>query len=533
MKLLIVDDEFRTRELLRSYLPWEEIGISELETARNGQLALACAIEWHPDIILCDVRMPKLNGIEFVSQYREINPDCKVIFLSGFSDKQYLKSAIHLKALTYIEKPVNLDEVRAAVESAVGLRRKDMEKRTEELKLQADVDRSLPFLRQEMIRRLIVNPTSPHVVPALHNQETFLLPLIGPYTVAVANLNGYTSNQYEDSSSVQEWILGVINGCSLLLALKVLAGFDSRYQLVLIFPGAYGSSYREGRGIIEDAACELRRLVGPAVELRLGIGEPASSLLAIPAAYQTASQASALQYYGNGVQPVFADSLGGHQSIEMNGEEVRRIRDQLRKGEVEEAKLTIRRWTAYARSCKDLDILRLRDTYFQFLLAIVEMAVQLGIVEQSEDTERRYMWKDIDRMPSLDALEEYVIALLDSFMPGSEGGDASNLVKMREITRYIYTHFHEKGFTIKSIADHVHLSETYLCAYFKKQRGQTIKEFITEVRMIKAKELLRDMNMKLFEVAVRLGFTDANYFTTFFKRYEGCTPSDYRERIVR
>ncbi|KRF10058.1 hypothetical protein ASG89_00470 [Paenibacillus sp. Soil766] len=82
--------------------------------------------------------------------------------------------------------------------------------------------------------------------------------------------------------------------------------------------------------------------------------------------------------------------------------------------------------------------------------------------------------------------------------------------------RYIHAHFHEKGFTIGAIAEHVNLSETYLCFYFKKQKGQTVKEFISEFRVEKAKELLREQELKLYDIATRLGLADANYFTTFF-----------------
>ena len=533
MKLLIVEDENRTRELLRNYIPWEELGIGEVDTARNGMHALEKASDWRPDIILCDVRMPKLNGIDFARQYREVDPHCKLIFLSGFSDKEYLKSAISLKALTYLEKPIKLGEVRAALESAVQLCEEESRKRKEEIQLQSDIDRSLPFLRQEMVRKLITLPDSLHVEPALRSQETFLLPLDGPYTVLTVNLFWNPADHPEDPAPVHGWLLDEMNRNPELLSLRAIAGFDSFNRLVVIVPGAYRSSYRDGRHTIEQINVLLNRIAGQAIELQIGVGEPVGTLLGIPTAYRLAALASSLQFYQDNKAPLFPDALGGHNPLHSNWEEVRRFRDQLRRGEIEEAKKTLRQWTGYARSCKDLDILRVKDTYFQFLLAMMEIAVQLGLAELSEDTEKRYMWKEIDRISSLDATEQYVLASLELLNERSDETGAPGSSKMRDTIHYINCHFHEKGFTIKSIADHVQLSETYLCAFFKKQRGQTIKEFITETRMNKAKELLRDSNAKLFEIATNLGFTDANYFTTFFKRCEGCTPSEYRERAAK
>lgn len=533
MKLLIVDDETLTRELLRSHIDWEEIGIDEVKTAHNGLKALEYAKCWMPEIILCDVRMPKMDGIEFANQYRLIAPQVKIIFLSGYSDKDYLKSAIHLKALTYIEKPVNPVEVRSAVKTAVLLCQEEEKKYKVELQFQKDIDRSLPYLRQEMVRKLISNPASPHVGPAIHNQETFLLPLKGPYTVVISNLCWKESSHSGDFFIHQNIMLDLINQIQHFISLRVISGFNWQNQLVLIIPGRFGNTYRDGRGTIEELFSELCQIAGEAIKLRLGVGSSAQTLLEIPESYNNALQISALQYYSD-QNIIFSDPLGTTQSIDTNWEEVRRIRNHLRKGEIDAAKSTLKEWTRYARACMDLDILRLKDTYFQFMLAITETAVQLNLVEQIEDTERRYVWKEIDGIPSLDALEKFVMSAIDElFIAGQEEPKDVNIRKMQKIIQYIHANFHTSGFTIKAIADHAHFSETYLCAYFKKQQGQTIKEYITEVRINKAKELLGDISMKLFEITVQLGFTDAGYFTNFFKRYVGCTPSEYRERILR
>ncbi|GLX67821.1 response regulator [Paenibacillus glycanilyticus] len=533
MKLLIIDDETRTRELLKNYIPWDTVGIDEVETARNGLHALELATERKPDIILCDIRMPKMSGIEFATEYRNTDPDCPIIFLSGFSDKEYLKSAIQLKVFTYIEKPVNLNEVRDVVEAAIRLRKEEQKRKEEERKLQEGFDHSLPYLRQEMVRRLVTNPESPHVLPALRSKDTFLLPMEGSYTVTVSSLYWSPFDLPEDPGVTQLRILEAITSRNGFHEMKALAGFDSGHHLVLILPGEYRSSYREGRERIEEIFSGLREIAGPAIDLRIGIGQPAASYREIPEAYRLASLACAYQYYGSGSKPVFSDALEKHAPVATNWEEVRLMRDQLRKGNVEEAKRIVREWTAYVRKQKDLDIMRLKDTYFQFLIAIMETAIQLGLAEISKDTERRYMWKEIDRIPGLNELEQYVLSFLEAMAEPSDEETVAGSGKMREIIRYIHAHFQEKGFTIRDIADHVQLSETYLCAYFKKHGRQTIKEYITDTRMHKAKELLCDPNVKMIEVALLIGMTDANYFTTFFKRNAGCTPSEYRERAVR
>ncbi|WNS40721.1 response regulator [Paenibacillus sp. MMS20-IR301] len=531
MKLLIVEDESRTRNLLRHYVPWEEIGISGVETAKNGQLAMDAAKVQRPDVILCDVRMPKMNGIEFAQAYRREDPLCKIIFLSAFSDKEYLKSAIHLKALSYIEKPINLEEVRRTVAEAVQQRSEELEQIRSHGLLQADPDRSLLVLRQELVRRLITDPSSGHTLTAMQHRETFLLPPAGPYTVAAASLIWTPPDHPENPALVQEYMLLELSRQPFFRSLGILSGFDATHHLVLLFHGSYGPSYKEGREVIEALQAELRAAAGPAIRLQLGIGGTAGGPEDIPRVYREAVLAVNSQFYTNGKAPVFAGSVTPGGVLDTDWNVVQSIRDGLRRGEHESVRVLIRSWTSRARAANDLDLVRVKDTYFQMLMAVMGTAVQLGFAEHPLNVERRYIWKELDRIHRLDLLEDYLLSAVDSLETTtdlSEGGTA----KIRDILRFTHAHFHEKGFGIHAIAEHVKLSETYLCSYFKKQRGQTIKEFITDTRLSCAKELLRDQEMKLFEVASRLGFADANYFTTFFKRYSGMTPTEFREKQV-
>lgn len=118
MKLLIVDDEELTRNGLISSIDWEHFGITEILQADDGLNGLNAAKEHRPDIILCDVRMPRMDGIEMLEQIESFLPNVCAIFMSGFSDKEYLKAAIKLKAISYIEKPIDPAEISDAIAEA-------------------------------------------------------------------------------------------------------------------------------------------------------------------------------------------------------------------------------------------------------------------------------------------------------------------------------------------------------------------------------------------------------------------------------
>ena len=115
MKLLIVDDEELTRTGVISSIDWQSIGIQEVLQADDGINGIEMARVHRPDIVLCDVRMPRLDGIAMLEQLEEILPDIVPVFMSGYSDKEYLKAAIKLKAVNYIEKPLNPVEIRDAI----------------------------------------------------------------------------------------------------------------------------------------------------------------------------------------------------------------------------------------------------------------------------------------------------------------------------------------------------------------------------------------------------------------------------------
>ncbi|HAE45498.1 MAG TPA: DNA-binding response regulator, partial [Lachnospiraceae bacterium] len=119
MKVLIVDDEKLTREGLRDKINWTGLGFTDVRCAVDGMHGLELGRQFRPDVILTDVRMPRMNGIQMAEQIQQLCPESSIVIMSGYSDKEYLKAAIRLRAVSYVEKPINLDEITAALREAV------------------------------------------------------------------------------------------------------------------------------------------------------------------------------------------------------------------------------------------------------------------------------------------------------------------------------------------------------------------------------------------------------------------------------
>lgn len=139
MVLLIAEDESRVRSVLVNYIQWEAIGISCVYEASNGLDAYALACRIRPDIILSDIRMPKMNGTELAEKYRNVDENCRFIFLSAYTDREYYRIAMHVRAVSYVEKPVEPEKVRQAVLGAITDIRKEKEKIAE--KVSAELSR--------------------------------------------------------------------------------------------------------------------------------------------------------------------------------------------------------------------------------------------------------------------------------------------------------------------------------------------------------------------------------------------------------
>lgn len=122
--VLIVDDETMPRKVLKEHLPWESLKVARIVQASDGLEAIEQARLYRPDIIISDVKMPRMNGLEMAGEIRNFCPQCQFIFLSGYSDKEYLKSAIRLKAASYVEKPIDLEEMEEVLTEVV----KELEK---------------------------------------------------------------------------------------------------------------------------------------------------------------------------------------------------------------------------------------------------------------------------------------------------------------------------------------------------------------------------------------------------------------------
>ncbi len=514
MNLIIIDDEETTRNSLMELVPWSEMGVTEVRTAENGIAALALATSFKPSVILTDIRMPKMNGIELAQNIRKLYPECEIIFLSGFSDKDYLKSAIQLSAVDYLDKPVDMEELRSLFVKVVQKQR-DLAGRTE----------SLLYQRQKIVIDLISQTTSLSEWLKNSTQDVVQLSDQGMFNMYTVLLNWSSTIADDEKTVIKHELLKLLNDRDLTDDIRYISGFlnDNCLSIAANFP-----DYREVK-CKEFAERLVKRLLEAApgkYSLSIGCSSPSLSPEEYSHLYKSSLEAAKKQFYGDPNKVFFPDPVPARK-YEIDKSLYMRFKKTLRQGSAAEAVQLILVTTDEIAKTGDPDTNKIRNLFFNFLRVLFEVTMQWDAAESGDDKEMIYMWREIDTCVSLKELAQFLVDNIRLVFDQSNT-KACVVEKLDEIKKYIADHYSSNQLSIQNIAEHTFLSHTYLCAYFKKSTGRTLNEYITELRIEKAKELLRNGNHKLYEITNEVGLTDTNYFSTLFKRCTGLTPSEYR-----
>ena len=240
MNLLIVDDEEITREGIIERLPWSELGIHQIQQADDGINALTLVENYKPSIVLTDVRMPRMDGIQMAIKLKEIFPHCVIIFMSGYSDKEYLKAAIQLNAVDYVDKPISIKELKSAVENAVKRFRETEIKELAEHVTETYMKVSIPLLRSELAHSLLKSNLDLSKVIEEARAACIELPTDGFYQTAIFKFLLNEKNSSEHLSSIKAVVLSALENGYSKYRFNGISAFKNEDCLILhLFAGSF------------------------------------------------------------------------------------------------------------------------------------------------------------------------------------------------------------------------------------------------------------------------------------------------------
>lgn len=518
-RVLLVDDEEDIREGISRKMDWLGLGFSLVGEAANGQDALELAESLRPDVILTDIKMPFMDGLELCRILTDRLPAARFVVFSGFDAFEYAKQAIQMNVVEYILKPINADELSAVLRRLKDqLDRERAERRNVEL-LRSRYTENLPVLRELFYANLLDG----HIEPGTERERAAHLDIDlqgEEWAVGLAYI-GSDRRDALSTLSVQKLLEESLTAdrCRLTLYNDWVAVIVSLTESFTIYDLIR----------VLDRVCTLAAsYLG--LTLTVGVGAPCKELSGM--ARSAAEARTALEYrsmVGRG-QVIYIGDLepDGGQVLTFEEADERTLTAAVRLGSEQEV-----RDAAAALAGKIREANPSAGQYNLFLMELVthlmKMTRRSGVgVEEVFGTGFSLPIQD-SALPSLEELEGWCAERylrLWTLIRRRQTDSAGQTVEAAK--EYIRQHYAESDLSVEKLCAYLHLSSTYFSTLFKRETGTSFTAYVTTVRMEAAAEAIRGTEEKTYLIAQRCGYEDPNYFSYVFKRHFGVTPTKYR-----
>ncbi|MCK9861483.1 response regulator [Paenibacillus sp. ATY16] len=530
-KVLIVDDEFYFRQALKISLPWSELGFQIAGEAKNGAEALELMPEVEPDVVLVDMNMPIMDGLEFIHKAKERDQKTKFLVLSGHSEFAYARQAVQLGVSNYVLKPINEEELQSSLLNIKDLIRSERLGELELDDLRKQASEGLSYMKEQVLNDWLQGSSrSRQQQDRLHDLG---IPPEGlHYRTVVVDLDAEDERHPDEGMTIHKAKVQEIAKRCMQSAFHCVSCQDQDGRLVLILGAPEGSFNNL------EAICERIRLTvqnDTAYTVTIGLGNGCDTYESIPSSYKEAIIALKHRFVWGG-NKVFVHSLKGEPGMKTGLYSVEKRSGLLmlmRIGNITETEEWLVRFFRDARDQKaSMEMLLLAgieivSTCLEFLAEASQ-----SFEDVFRDTTQPDMIQHVQRMKTFKELEEWIHDLILKAMDHVHSRKTNRAVKViEEVKAYISNHYGNEELRIEDIARSVHMNYNHLCFVFKKETTFTINDYLTEIRIIKAKELFDQGEKVIQNVASRVGYADANYFSKCFKKYMGITPSKYVNQI--
>ena len=512
MKLLIAEDELLAREGISQLIPPV---FTEVRSAGNGVDALEIAKEMKPDVALCDVRMPKMNGIELARRLRLLFPAIHILFISAYSDKEYLKSAISIQADGYLEKPVYEEELLTHLNRIAGEIQARQRKERQQSGL-ADL-----FARQQILHALIHRreageealKINPALTEAVLRAGRYL-----PVSIRMQWPGGGSPAQYGFYSELK-----LAEALSRVSSNYLFYAF-SESQIGILFygdplPSAAGCE-KQLRPLMESLRAANPQVLNVCACIGEVCGDPAGL-------YERYHEAHVqVQWMCFVSSAPFAVSVLS-RSVSAPEDRSARFESLLRTHQLDAAKQLVREQTEEILRGGGGSIEQVRR-YYELLLSMclrVNSGENPGYSYARASSEVLFTFSKLSTLPEI---SRFLCVRIDEIAPSMNLGEDAT-AQIREVQAYIRQNHSDPALSVQAVAEQVGLSENYLGALFKRETGQTLHKVIVDLRMERAKYLLLN-HCRVTETAERCGFSSAGYFHSVFKKYTGMSPAAFVEQ---
>ncbi|WP_054025543.1 response regulator [Bacillus sp. FJAT-28004] len=533
MKALIIDDEKHVREAIRLLVPWDEFGIDRLLEAQDGMAATALIRTERPEIIFTDMMMPNMDGTELLQWVAEHAPASKIIVISGHDDFSLVRHAVKYGGIDYILKPIDAEQLISALAKAVSSYNAEEQERSRKNRMNIELNQLKPMYLEQYFSTLINEPGSyPNFADTLRLELGIMKP-IPRARIALVKLELTSPFIREKFASGLDLLLfSLTNICNEFLKDKEI-GFALRHrgqdqELLLLFWGD-GEPAPALIKEINDAIFMILK-----TRFHFGLGHSAAFPASAAIAYQQAKHALLRRnLLVNDSYCHTFDAAVHHQNntLLLFSEHEERIKFAVQSGNKEQIRRALKPWFDTLDQAGFISLEQLIHWRQQFELAksIWEYKSEKSKSDSKHDLAEEQALLSLDAHGFFDYeqwKQDIFTETCDVSMRMTEHDKERSVIE--DIATYIEQHPHEE-ITLQDISERFYLSREYISRKFKQETNGNLSDFIAEVRIKRAKELLGNGQLKISQVAELVGFQDEKYFSRVFKKRTNCTPNDYRK----
>ena len=514
-KVFFVEDEIVTREGIRDKVDWRGNGFEFCGEAPDGEIALPLLQTIRPDVLITDIKMPFMDGLELSRIVRERMPATKIVILSGHDEFEYAQAAIKLGVTEYLLKPVTVQDLHRTLRQLAAELDHERQAHEDLARLRSQLEETRAGLRQRLLLDLVVGAVSS--AQAIEKAEELGLDLVAPaYLVVVVKIESSdpaTPFDYQRYARACDALAGLVGNDPDVFVIK-----KDLEEVVLILKGESGEAlipkHASLRGLIEQLASQTE------CQLAVGSGAPKQRITDICASFVEAltSLQDTANHNGHGT----GNGVAKAELLKINKSAVEIFLKCGVKEDLDEFFATFI-WPL-GETVLESAIVR------HYLLMDVVLTTAKFLGDLGANPEQIMPDLDlIEDIRTIDQIRQQVQAILLAALAYRDSQATSQYGAMiQQASAYIDSHYADPNLSLPEVASEAHLSPSHFCTVFSQQTGKTFKEYLTELRIQRARELLRTTSLKSFEIADQIGYSDPHYFSYVFRKHAGQSPTEYR-----
>ena len=527
-KIMLADDEGIVIDSLRFIIEKEFKESCQIESAKTGRNVIELAEHFRPDIAFMDIQMPGINGIEAMKEIRRNNASTIFIVMSAYDKFDYAKEAINLGVLEYLNKPVEKSKIVEVLKKAMSMIDKDRKKRSEELMIREKMETVVPIIENGLIYNLLFQE---YFVDDIENFKT-LLEFKADYCYMSALVFGqdqvgnHMTNAVGTSVRVQDHyneVREIVKGYFPCIMGSVMAN-----KIAILIPAEKENlNYNERIALIDKARELVRKLRKRTdVSFRMGfgsIGRLQDSMKSYNEALKALLQTDGSVAHVDDV-PITCDYEENYP-VETEHE----IFEETKKGNVDALCTVVNRYFDWMMenygSCE-----------YDIKLKVLDFVLRAETISYNAGG-RTYRFRSRqDYLPAITGMTDmemvrgwFIDKMSQAAREVSDNMATQSGGVISQAKAYILANY-QKEISLDDVSRAVDISPYYFSKIFKEETGQNFIEYLTAIRMEKAKELLTGSGLSMKEICAQVGYADPNYFSRTFKKNVGLTPTEYKEQ---